>query len=83
MLGGRDCGCRVQPDRSCSQHACTRDREQSPAATRPRSQRNRQTNQSDSYDGDRRLRQEGGRPTRLSEPADRAGERVITRSQPT
>jgi hypothetical protein len=83
MLGGCDCGYRVQPDRRCNQHACTPDREQSPGATRPRSKCNRETNQSDPDHGDRRLRQEGSRTTRLGEAADRAGKRVITRSQQT
>jgi hypothetical protein len=82
MLDGRRGRCRVQPDRRRNQQGCTRDREQSPAGPGSRSQGHGEGDHGDSNQGDRQLREEGRRKTRLGQAADRADERVIAWSQP-
>jgi hypothetical protein len=82
MLDGRRGRCRVQPDRRRHQQACTCDREQSPTKARPRPERDREDDQRGSDDGDRQLRQIGGRKAGLGQAADRADKRVVAWSQP-
>jgi hypothetical protein len=81
MLDGRRGRCRVQPDRGRNHQGCTRDREQRPADLGSRSQGRCEGDHGDSKQGDRQLREEGGRKTRLGQAADRAYERVIAWSQ--